>query len=50
MEDEKSLQTGADTHGISIWQIFSGVALILSGILIIISLPDIKRYIRIRRM
>ncbi len=50
MGQEKSLQTREDTNGVTKWQIFSGVALILSGLLIILSLPDIKRYIRITRM
>lgn len=50
MENEKSLQKREGSNGISIWQVFSGVALIFSGILIILSLPDIKRYIKISRM
>lgn len=49
MEHERSLQK-RESHGISIWQVFSGIVLIFSGILLIMSLPDIKRYIRITRM
>ena len=51
MEQDKSLQRNEEeSYSVSRWQIFSGVALILSGLLIILSLPDIKRYIRISRM
>ncbi len=51
MEQEKSLQRKEDEGlSVSAWQIFSGVVLILSGLLIILSLPDIKRYIKITRM
>lgn len=49
MEHDRALQKRED-NGISIWQVFSGIALIVSGILLIISLPDIKRYIKISRM
>jgi uncharacterized membrane protein HdeD (DUF308 family) len=51
MEEEKALQrTEDENYSINRWQIFSGVALILGGLFIILNLPDIKRYIRISRM
>ena len=50
MQHERSLQRREETDGISIWQVFGGIFLIFSGLLVILSLPDIKRYIKITRM
>lgn len=50
MKHENSLQERQDTNGVKSWQLFGGVALVLTGLLVIVSLPDIKRYIRIKRM
>jgi hypothetical protein len=50
MEQVRSLQKREEANGITVWQIFSGVALILGGLFLILNLPDIKRYIKIMRM
>lgn len=38
------------SSGISLWQIVGGTALLLAATVVIISLPDIKRYIKISTM
>ena len=39
-----------DSSGIPVWKILGGAALILAATAVIISLPDIKRYIKISTM
>lgn len=38
------------SHGISIWQAVGGIALIGLAAIVIVTLPDIKRYIKISSM
>jgi hypothetical protein len=36
--------------GLSLWSIVGGAALVLAAAAVVVSLPDIKRYIKISRM
>lgn len=49
--NEKSLEKrNGNSSGISLWQVAGGAALLLGAALVVVNLPDIKRYIKIRTM
>ncbi len=51
MKPNQSLvQKGRRSSGMGIWSIIGGVALAAVAALVIVSIPDIKRYIRISTM
>jgi len=51
MKPNQSLvQKGRKSSGMGIWSIIGGVALAAVAALVIVSIPDIKRYIKISTM
>ena len=50
---EESLERRKDerrSSGISLWPVIGGIAIVAAAAAVIISLPDIKRYIKISQM
>jgi len=43
-------QRSGRASGVSVWSIVGGAALVLAAAAVVVSLPDIKRYIKISRM
>lgn len=41
---------GRRPAGVGVWSIVGGAALLLAAAAVVVSLPDIKRYIKISRM
>lgn len=51
MKQNQSLERrGRKSSGVSLWSIVGGAALVLAAAAVIVSLPDIKRYIKISNM
>jgi hypothetical protein len=51
MKQNQSLERrGSRPSGISVWSIVGGAALVLAACAVVVSLPDIKRYIKISNM
>ena len=51
MKQNQSLERrGRRSSGMNVWSIFGGAALVLAAAAVVVSLPDIKRYIKISRM
>ncbi|MGB8507505.1 MAG: hypothetical protein WCD76_03790 [Pyrinomonadaceae bacterium] len=51
MKQNQSLERrGSRPSGLSMWSFVGGAALLLAAAAVVVSLPDIKRYIKISRM
>jgi hypothetical protein len=51
MGQNQSLERRARrSSGVSLWSLVGGAALVLAAAAVVVSLPDIKRYIKISRM
>ena len=51
MKQNQSLERrGRRANGTSMWSIVGSAALLLAAAAVVVSLPDIKRYIKISRM
>ena len=48
--NQSSVKKNSKSSGIGIWSIIGGVALVAVAAAVIVSIPDIKRYIRISTM
>lgn len=51
MKRSESLERrGRKSSGVSVWSIIGGAALVVAAAAVIVSIPDIKRYIKISTM
>jgi hypothetical protein len=49
-QNQALVRRGRKSSGVSLWSIVGSAALVLAAAAVIVSLPDIKRYIKISNM
>ena len=52
MKREESLERRSErrSSGLTLWSVIGGIAIVAAAAAVIVSLPDIKRYIKISQM